>query len=209
MRLPLSKAKIWALRLTRVITSILFFANHLICWSRPVTIPCLSQVLINCRRKVTLHGHWRFYNVNLESRWLRRQRHRATIWLIISNLFYDLIKDLITVRNEVAKVMFLHLSVSHSVHRGVYLLLGGVPAPKGVHAHPPPGSRYPPGRCTPLAGTPPGQVNPSRQVHPPGRHTPWAGTPPSKYTPQQVPLLSPADGYCCGWYASYWNAFLY
>ena len=50
--------------------------------------------------------------------------------------------------------MFLHLSVSHSVHRGKS-------AP--VHA---------------------------------GIHTSWADTPP------------PADGYCCGWYASYWKAFL-
>ena len=33
-------------------------------------------------------------------------------------------------------------------------------------------------------------------IHPPGRHPP-ADTPP------------PADGYCCGRYASYWNAFLF
>ena len=107
-------------------------------------------------------------------------------------------------QTKFAKAMFLHLSVSHSVHRGGYL--GRYP-PGQVHppgqAHPgqvhpqagtplgrytPPG-RYtpwagaPPGRYTPWAGTPPGQVHPG-QVHPLGRYTPqadtpyWAGTPP-------------------------------
>ena len=35
-----------------------------------------------------------------------------------------------------------------------------------------------------------------------GRHSPWADTPPGQRPPH------PADGYCCGRYASYWNAFL-
>ena len=54
------------------------------------------------------------------------------------------------------KVMFLHLSVSHSVHEGVSA---------SVHAgiHPP--GRYTRSRYTPL-------VHP-RQVHPPARDTPW------------------------------------
>ena len=60
---------------------------------------------------------------------------------------------IVTLRNEVVYVMFLHLSVSHSVHRG-----GGVP---GQVPLPRPG--IPPGRYTPQA-----------------RCTPWAGTPPSK-----------------------------
>ena len=53
----------------------------------------------------------------------------------------------------------------------------------------------------------PGQVPPWDQVPPWTRYTPWdqvhprAGKPPR----DQVP---PADGYCCGRYASYWNAFL-
>ena len=58
---------------------------------------------------------------------------------------------------------------------------------------------------------------PSEQVHPHHVHPreqvcPRAGTCPSKYNPGQVhpqgryPL---ADGYCCGPYASYWNAFLF
>ena len=99
----------------------------------------------------------------------------------------------ITFHNEVVKVMFLHLSVSHSVHgggrctcsRGVCLLWG-------VTCPPP--SRYAP------AGTPPGQVHP---IHPPpGRYTPLGQVHPP-------PPPRPADGYCCGRYASYWNAFFF
>ena len=68
---------------------------------------------------------------------------------------------LVTVRNEVAKVMFLHLCVCPQ--RGCL--------PQCMRGyHPPPGSRHPP------------------QSRPP------------------PPL---ADGYCCGRYASYWNAFLF
>ena len=76
----------------------------------------------------------------------------------------------ITVRKEVAKVMFLHLSVSHSVHRG------GLPqCMLGYH---------PPGPGNPLEQTPRDQA-PPRSRHP------------------------PADSYCCGRYASYWNALLF
>ena len=90
---------------------------------------------------------------------------------------------IISVRNEVAKVMFLQESVCP---------WGGLPqCMLGYHPHPP-GPEIPPpkSRHTPPptgAGTP----SPSR---PPA---PGAGTPP------------PADGYCCGRYASYWNAFLF
>ena len=71
--------------------------------------------------------------------------------------------------------MFLHLSVSHSVHSGE-----GVSASvhAGIHLQagtPPVGT--PPGRYTPQAGTPPGQV-PPRQVHPLASTPLWAGTPP-------------------------------
>ena len=44
---------------------------------------------------------------------------------------------------------------------------------------------------------PPGKHPPGRHPQDPGRHTPRADTPP------------PADGYCSGRYASYWNAFLF
>ena len=84
--------------------------------------------------------------------------------------------SIVTVRNEVAKVMFLHLSVSHSVHRGVCTC-----SQWGVPAHTPPESRYtPPGRYTTRAGTHPLP----RQVHPPGRYTPWQVHPPGRYTPR-------------------------
>ena len=72
-----------------------------------------------------------------------------------------LVCELITVRNEVAKVMFLHLSV----HRGSASVHAGIPSPG--RGHPPDQAPPPPGVGTPLA-----------------------------------------DGYCCGRYASYWNAFL-
>ena len=55
--------------------------------------------------------------------------------------------------------------------------------------------------------TPPRQIPPGRQtpVDTPWQTTPQAGHPQAD-TPRQNPL---ADGYCCGWYASYWNAFLF
>ena len=72
--------------------------------------------------------------------------------------------DIFTVRNEVAKVMFLHLCVCPQ---------GGGSA--SVHAG----------------------YHPTSQEQAPPR----AGTLPGNRHPQ-------ADGYCCGRYASYWNAFL-
>ena len=72
-------------------------------------------------------------------------------------------------------------SVCHSVHRGC---LGG---------HPP--GRHLPGQTAPWAD-PQGR-------HPIGQTTPWADTSSWADTP------CPADGYCSGWYASYWNAFLF
>ena len=70
-------------------------------------------------------------------------------------------------QTKFAKVMFLHLSVSHSVHRGEYL--GGY-TPRQVHlswAGTPPGQVHPLGRYTPF-----GRYTPLGQVHPPGRYTP-------------------------------------
>ena len=79
--------------------------------------------------------------------------------------------------------MFLHMSV-------ILFTGGGVPGP----------------------GTPPGTRSPLRQVHTPGTrytppdqvHPPW-----TRYTPTPGPGTPPGDGYCCGRYASYWNAFLF
>ena len=80
----------------------------------------------------------------------------------------------VTVRNEVAKVMFLQVCVCP---RGGGLLLG-VPCPRGSA----PGGGVPgSGGCLVLGGGIPActEADPSRR-----------------------------DGYCCGRYASYWNAFL-
>ena len=86
-------------------------------------------------------------------------------------------RSIITVRNEVAKVMFLHLSVSHSVHRGGSTW-AGTPGP-GT----PPRTRYPP--LGP--GTLPDQVHPRDQVPPRQVHPPGPDTPPGQVLPQQVP----------------------
>ena len=98
-----------------------------------------------------------------------------------------------------------------SVHRGEYL--GSTPRDQ---VHPPgpgtpPGTRYTPRDQVhpPEPGTPPGtryppppwtRYTPQDQIQPPGTRY----TPPRPSTP-----LPPGDGYCCGRYASYWNAFLY
>ena len=141
----------------------------------------------------------------------------------------------ITVRREVAKVMFLHLSVrSFCSQRGSTW----VDTPQSRYS---PQSRYPPRQVpnpptlwagTPLgAGTPPSQagtplgrytpcqvhtswqIHTPRQVHTPlragtprqaGTPTPPAGTPQAGTPPAGTP---PTDGYCCGRYTSYWNAF--
>ena len=94
---------------------------------------------------------------------------------------------LVTVRDEVAKVMFY---TCLSIHRE------GLPqCMLGYQALPTPRSRHPPPAGTPRPGTP----RQSRHTHTPGADPlEQAHTPP----PPQ------ADGYCCGRYASYWNAFL-
>ena len=53
-----------------------------------------------------------------------------------------------------------------------------------------------------------GWPTPPRQTDTPRRHPPWTDTP----APQADPPLGrhlPRDGHCSGWYASYWNAFLF
>ena len=105
----------------------------------------------------------------------------------------------ITVRNEVAKVMFLQASVCPQ-GGGEYLTRHPLPQGPGT----PPGTRYTPQtRYTPRTRyTPLDQVHPlpPDQVHPPG-----PGTPPDPGTPPPRPRY----GHCCGRYASYWNAFLF
>ena len=110
-----------------------------------------------------------------------------------------------TVRNEVAKDMFLQACVcphgggSASVHAGI--------------PHPP--EKTPPREQThPPEADPPGNRHPprSRHPHPQSRHTPQSRPPQGAHTPgsrhppgADTPLR---DGHCCGRYASYWNAFL-
>ena len=97
-------------------------------------------------------------------------------------------------QTQFAKIMFLHLSVSHSVHRGEYLgrchpgqvhPMAGTPPwagtpPRQVYS---PLGRYRPGQVPPQAGMPPGQVHPQGRYTPLGRYTPQAGTPPWVGTP--------------------------
>ena len=122
--------------------------------------------------------------------------------------FFSLQLTFITVRNEVAKVMFLHLSVSHSVHRGGTLV--GAPLGPGAptrtrytrqdQVHPlGPGTL--PRQVPPGSDTPPGPgTSPPDQVHPPGpgtpprtRYTPWDQAPsPGRYPRDQI---HPQDRY--------------
>ena len=82
------------------------------------------------------------------------------------------------------KVMFFHLSVSPSVHRGVC-----IPACIGAH--------------TPLGRHPPRAVHAG--IHPPAQcMLGYTSLLPSACWDTPAP-----SGHCCGWYASYWNAFLF
>ena len=126
------------------------------------------------------------------------------------------IDSIFTGRNEVlAKVIFLHLSVIHSVHRGGR----GSPSPGGFSLPPnPPGIENPPGWRT----TPPDEEPPHWRTTPPGWRTPLDGEPPPreenpprwKTTPPRMENHPPPEAdsgirSMIGRYASYWNAFLY
>ena len=112
------------------------------------------------------------------------------------------------------KVMFLQASVILSTG-GEYLTRF---TPQN-QVHPPTWTRYPPRtRYTPSGpGTPPSlrdQVHPPDQVHPTTRyhppdqvHTPQTScVPRTRYTPWHRACWEIRS--TCGWYASYWNAFL-
>ena len=70
----------------------------------------------------------------------------------------------------------------------------------------PPRTRYTPqDQVPPRPGTHPRtRYTPRNQLHPPGSGTP----PPDQVPPRDQVSPPPRDGYCCGRYASYWNAFL-
>ena len=134
--------------------------------------------------------------------------------------------------------MFLHLTVSHSVQRGVSAQVHAriYTSPRTRGRHPPgqisyrtrgrhpqvrhPQVRHPPGQTPPMSDNPPCQTPPG-QIPPQVRHPsepevdtppqvrhPPGQTPPRSDTSRQIPLPPPGDGHCCGQYASYWNAFL-
>ena len=101
-----------------------------------------------------------------------------------------------------SKRMFLHLSVILFIGgRGVsdILFMGGARQPPNTP------------RQTPLDRYPTPGRHPPGQTQPPRADPQWADTPPWANSTLAVPLWqtsSPPDGYCCGWYTSYWNAFL-
>ena len=122
--------------------------------------------------------------------------------------------------------MFLHPSVSHSVHGGGGQCLGRYTPGTGYtpwdQVHPqdqvhPPGTRYTPwNQVHPprTRYTPRDQVPPQDQVHPPGtRYTPQDQVhPPGPGTPLRDQVHPPRCREIratSGRYASYWNAFLF
>ena len=107
-----------------------------------------------------------------------------------------------------AKVMFLHLFVSHSasVHAGIHTPLGRhlprADTPREQIAHPPGADS--PWEQTPLllgADTPMGA-----DTTPGSRHTLWEQTPPAADAPPHSACWEIRA--TSGWYASYWNAYL-
>ena len=93
--------------------------------------------------------------------------------------------EFITGRNEVvSKVIFLHLSVIHSVHRGEGVCLNACWDTPWTR-HPPPQSRHPrtrhpppPGADTPTPEQTPREQTPPQEQTPPREQTPTEQTPP-------------------------------
>ena len=109
------------------------------------------------------------------------------LWEILDSPLKRILKstDYYRPQTKFAKVMFLNLSVSYSVHRGGSTWAGTPPLGRYT-----PWQVHPPGQVHLLAGTPPqagtphlGRYTPSGQVHPLGRYTPWVGTPPGQVYP--------------------------
>ena len=81
-------------------------------------------------------------------------------------------------KQSCGKVMFLHLSVSHSVHRGVY---SSIQRARGVY----PSMQWA-GGCTPI-----GRHSIALGRHPPGRHAPGQTPPLGRHPPQTPPGKHP------------------
>ena len=96
------------------------------------------------------------------------------------------------------------------VFTGVCLSTGGC-LPQCMLGYHPPRSRHPPpGADTPRSRHPPGADIPPGADSPRSRHPPGADNSPGADTPlEQTPPPPGRDGYCCGRYASYWNAFFF
>ena len=119
--------------------------------------------------------------------------------------------------SEVAKVMFLQASVCPQGGWGCLpqcMLAYHTPSPEPVppweQTHP--RSRHPPGADTPLRADTPREQTPLEADTPRADTSPRADTPreqtPSKSRHPPGSRHPPRYGHCCGWYASYWNAFL-
>ena len=92
--------------------------------------------------------------------------------------------DTVFLLPSATKLRWLCFHTCLSVHRGGVL-------PQCRDTTPPPQQAPPPGADIPRY---------------PRSGTPWSRHPPQKQTPNPA---NPADSYCCGQYASYWNAFLF
>ena len=115
---------------------------------------------------------------------------------------------IITVRNKVAKVMFLHLSVILFTGGMVCLSACWDTTPREAHpprkcTHPPPQKHTLPG-STPPGSTPPGNhplpqgSTPPRKDPPPlGKHTPQEGSPPPRETAAAADGTHPTGMHCC------------
>ena len=106
-----------------------------------------------------------------------------------------------TVRNEVTKVMFLYLSVcprGWGGGRGVCLSACWDTTPQ----------EQAPQEQTPTEQTPPRADTPPEQTPPQSRHLREQALPGADTPPREQTHPPGADGYCCRWYASHWNAFL-
>ena len=94
------------------------------------------------------------------------------------------------------KVMFLHLSVSHSVHRGLSAPVhAGIPAPPDQRQTPQGPEAAPPGSRPPEANTPSSR-------HPPGVDIPPGEDLPCHNACWEIQATS-------GQYSFYWNAYLF
>ena len=110
--------------------------------------------------------------LNSHKRKMARTVDCLVLFLIVSTLQHTssallFTKEVFIRKRSCGKVMFLHLSVSHSVHRGV-----SAPVHAGIHT--------PPGQ-TPPWQTPPGRHLPGQT--PQGKHPPWSDTLQGRHPP--------------------------